>query len=161
MSALTVARLAASTPAARTAPVALPKSVVLHTAAELAYAGCDDLISIVHFTAPSAHQTGRSNTVSLDTATGQIHCDCKGAECGQVCWHACYVVAAWQRHQAVAEARALTNAKLLKYGKKHAFFVANYRARVGRAGEYDAVRLLAARWEYRQRRALAAMPLAA
>lgn len=158
MSAPTVARTAASTSAV---PIALPKSVIRHTAAELTYAGCDDLTSIVHFAAPSQRAAGRVNTVSLDTATGQIHCDCKGAECGQVCWHACYIVAAWQRHQAVAEARALTNAKLLKYGKKHAFFVANYRARVGRAGEYDAVRLLAARWEYRQRRALAAMPLAA
>lgn len=153
------AQLAATVPA--TAPRALPKSVAAHTAAELAYAGCDDLTSIVHFTAPSRHATGRVNTVSLDTATGPIHCDCKGSECGMVCWHACYVVAAWQQHPAVAEARALTSVRLLAFGLKHARLAKTYRQRIGKAGAYDAVRLLAARWEWRQRTAIAAMPLAA
>lgn len=47
--------------------VALPKSVALHSAAELAYADCDETSGIVHFTAPSSHKRGTLNIVSLDT----------------------------------------------------------------------------------------------
>jgi len=138
-----------------------PKSVARHSAAELTYADCDETSGIVHFTAPSGHKPGTVNTVSLDTYTGHIFCDCKGASCDRLCWHCCYVTAAWQAHPAVAEARVLSAARLLTYGQKHARLVATYRQRIGRAGDYDAVRLLAARWEYRQRTAIAAAPLAA
>jgi hypothetical protein len=143
------------------APLALPRSVSLHSAAELTYAGCDETSGIVHFTAPSGHKRGTTNTVSLDTYTGQIFCDCKGAQCDRLCWHVTYAVAAWQAHPAVSEARVLIGSRLITFGKKHARLVATYRQRIGRAGDYDAVRLLAARWEYRQRHAIADMPLAA
>ena len=147
---------------AETVPaVALPRSVALHRPAELAYAGGDETSGIVHFAAPSRHNPGTTNTVSLDTYTGHIFCDCKGAQCDRLCWHACWVTAAWQAHPAVAEARALTSARLLLFGQKHARLVATYRRRIGRPGAHDAVRLLAARWEYRQRRAIEAIPLAA
>jgi len=139
----------------------LPKSVALHSAAELTYADCDETTGIVHFTAPSGHQPGTINTVSLDTYTGHIFCDCKGASCERLCWHCCYVTTAWQAHPAVAEARVLSASRLIVFGKKHARLVETYRQRIGRAGDYDAVRLLAARWEYRQRHAIAAAPLAA
>ncbi|HEY8601212.1 MAG TPA: hypothetical protein VIL85_22460 [Thermomicrobiales bacterium] len=142
-------------------PVALPKSVAVHSAAELAYADCDETSGIVHFTAPSGHKPGSRNTVSLDTYTGHIFCDCTGAMTKHLCWHCCYVTAAWQAHPAVAEARVLIGSRLVAFGKKHARLVDTYHQRIGRAGDYDAVRLLAARWEYRQRRAIAAMPLAA
>ena len=141
--------------------VTLPKSVARHSAAELTYADCDETTGIVAFTAASHHRPGQRNTVSLDTYTGATFCTCKAAETGQLCWHRCWVVAAWQRHQAVAEARVLIGSRLLTFGRKHARLVATYRQRIGRAGDYDAVRLLAARWEYRQRTAIAAMPLAA
>jgi len=141
--------------------VTLPKSVARHSAAELTYADCDETTGIVHFTAASHHRPGQRNTVSLDTYSGATFCDCKAAQTGQLCWHRCWVVAAWQRHPAVAEARVLIGSRLLTFGKKHARLVATYRQRIGRAGDYDAVRLLAARWEYRQRTAIAAMPLAA
>ena len=142
-------------------PTVTPRSAALHSPAELAYAGCDETSGIVHFTAPSVHRAGRVNTVSLDTQTGAILCDCKAAETHRLCWHACWVVPAWQAHPAVAEARALTGARLLQFGTKHARLVATYRRRIGRPGDHDAVRLLAARWEYRQRKAIEAAPLAA
>jgi len=141
--------------------VALPKSVAVHRAAELTYADCDETTGIVHFAAPSTSKRGTRNTVSLDTYTGHLFCDCKGAQRDRLCWHCCYVTAAWQAHPAVAEARVLLGSHLSTFGKKHARLVATYRQRIGRAGDYDAVRLLAARWEYRQRTAIAAMPLAA
>ena len=141
--------------------VALPKSVAVHSATELTYADCDETTGIVHFTAPSGHQPDTRNTVSLDTYSGHIYCDCKGAQCDWLCWHCCYVTAAWQAHPAVAEARVLIGSRLVTYGQKHARLVATYRQRIGRPGDYDAVRLLAARWEYRQRHAIAALPLAA
>lgn len=141
--------------------VALPKSVAVRRAAELTYADCDETTGIVHFTAPSSHKRGTLNTVSLDTYTGQICCDCTGAMTNHLCWHVCFATAAWQAHPAVAEARVLLGSRLITFGHKHARLVATYRQRIGRAGDYDAVRLLAARWEYRQRHAIAAMPLAA
>jgi hypothetical protein len=141
--------------------VTLPKSVAVHSAADLTYADCDETSGIVHFTAPSGHKPGTVNIVSLDTYNGHLFCDCKGAQCDRLCSHCCYVVAAWQRHPAVAEARVLIGSRLVTYGQKHARLVETYRQRIGRAGDYDAVRLLAARWEYRQRAAIAVMPLAA
>ena len=143
------------------APRTLPKSVALHRPAELVYADCDETTGIVAFTAASHHRPGQRNTVSLDTYTGATFCDCKASQTGGLYWHRCWVVAAWQKHQAVAETRALTNGALLRFGMKHGRLVETYRQRIGRVGEYDAVRLLAARWEYRQRRAIAATPLAA
>ncbi len=139
----------------------LPKSVAVHRAAELTYADCDETSGIVHFTAPSTSKRGTLNTVSLDTYSGQIFCDCTGALTNHLCWHCCYVTAAWQAHPAAAEARVLIGSRLVTFGKKHARLVATYRQRIGRAGDYDAVRLIAARWEFRQRKAIAHMPLAA
>jgi hypothetical protein len=147
--------------AASPEPVALPKSVAVHSAAELTYADCDETTGIVHFTAPSTSKRGTLNTVSLDTYSGHIYCDCKGAQCDRLCWHCCYVVAAWQAHPAVAEARVLIGSRLITFGRKHARLAEAYRQRIGRPGDYDAVRLLAARWEFRQRKAIAHMPLAA
>ncbi len=141
--------------------VTLPKSVAVHRAAELAYADCDETTGIVHFTAPSTSKRGTLNTVSLDTSTGTIFCDCTGAMTNRLCWHVCFATAAWQAHPAIAEARVLSGSRLITFGKKHARLVETYRQRIGRAGDHDAVRLLAARWEYRQRHAIAAMPLAA
>lgn len=140
----------------------LPRSVARHAPAELAYAGCDDITGIVEFTAPSASATRQAvNTVSYDTSTGAIHCDCTAAMCGRACWHACWVVAAWERHQAMREVRILLGPQLLAFGRKHARLADTYRRRIGRVGEYDGVRLVAARYEWRHRAVLAIAPLAA
>lgn len=59
------------------------------------------------------------------------------------------------------EVRWLTDARLAAYGRKLAGMVAIYRARIGRVLPADALNLLAARAEWRQRAAGAApAPLA-
>jgi hypothetical protein len=143
---------------ARTAP--------LHSPAELAFHGCDDASGIVAYLAPSAHDATRVNTCALDTATGHILCDCKGAECGRVCWHADHIAAAWLASSAMLEVRWLSDAQLFRYGRKYAHLTATYRARIGRARSEDVIALTAARCEWRRRRAAArpallALPLAA
>ncbi len=138
---------------ARTAP--------LHSPAELTLATCDDITAIVAFVAPSASTPGKYNTVSLDTATGAIHCDCKGAECGRECWHRDLVAAAWAQSPAMREVAWLSDARLARYGAKLAGMVVQYRARTGRALALDVVNLLAARAEWRRRAAAAPAPVAA
>jgi hypothetical protein len=133
----------------------------LHTPAELALVGADDRTDIVVFQAPSASDATRVNTVALDTRTGEILCDCKGAEFGRVCWHADYVVAAWQRTTAIIAARSLTPEGLLAMGRKAAHMVGVYRQRCGRALPDDVLTLVAARSEWRRRAALAAEQRAA
>ena len=128
----------------------------LHTAAELTLVGADDRTDIVVFQVPSAHDTERVNTVSLDTRTGEILCDCKGAEFGRVCWPAYHVVAAWHRTTAMIAARSHTPTGLLAMGRKAATMVYVYRQRCGRALPDDVLTLVAARSEWRRRAALAA-----
>jgi hypothetical protein len=79
-----------------------------HTAAELTLVGADDRTEIVVFRAPSAYDAQRVNTVALDTRTGEILCDCKGAEFSRQCWHQDHVVAAWNRTTAMQAARHLS-----------------------------------------------------
>ena len=132
---------------ARTAP--------LHRPAELALIGCEDRTGIAVFQAASAHDAARVNTTALDTITGQILCDCKGAEFGRVCWHMDHALAAWERTPAMRAARALTDAALLRRGRKLAAMVEAYRARIGRPLPDDVTALVAARGEWRRRAALA------
>ena len=129
------------------------RSAAQHTPAELQFLSADDLTAIVAFTAPSASQPDRTNTVSYDTATGATLCDCRGAECGRACWHADLAPVAWQRHPAARDVRWLTDARLVAYGRKVAAMVTTYRARAGRVLPADATNLIAARWEYRRRAA--------
>ncbi len=139
-----------------------------HCPSELTLVACDDTTGIVAFAAPSRHEAGRTNHVALDTTNGAIHCDCTGAACGQECWHATLVVAAWERTEAAHIARMLSPVALLNQGRKHAFMVATYKARTGRALVDDVLILLAARYEWRRRVRLGvivggadALPLAA
>jgi hypothetical protein len=137
------------------------RTLTLHHHRELRFVGADETTGIVTFAAASASAAGKVNHVSYDTITGAVHCDCAGAACGRACWHADWVVAAWQAHPAMAEARSLPADMLLRYGTKLAGMVAQYRATIDRVLPLDAVNLVAARCAYRQRRALAAQPLAA
>jgi len=131
------------------------RTAALHTPAELRYHGCDETTGIVEFVADSRHHPGHLNTVSLDTTTGAIHCDCKGAQCHEDCWHADLVAAAWLGSPAMRDVRWLTAARLVRYGTTAAAMVNTYRARTGRVLPMDAANLIAARSEWRRRAALA------
>ena len=147
------------------------RTAPLHTPAELVLVAVDDTTGIVTFQAASRSNPVQPNHVGLDTAIGATHCDCKGAECGQACWHADLVAAAWLASSAMRDVRWLTDARLVRYGTAAAAMVATYRARTGRVLPMDAANLIAARSEWRRRAALApariqvgidhALPLAA
>ncbi len=137
---------------ARTAP--------LHRPAELTFLAADHSTGIVEFTAPSAHDPARVNTVSLDTTTGETLCDCQAGECHRQCWHQDHILAAWLATGAMTEVRWLTVAGLVRYGRKARRMVDTYTLRVGRILPADALALVAARSEYRLRAARAAAPLA-
>ena len=103
------------------------RTAALHTPAELRYHGCDETTGIVEFVADSRRHPGHLNTVSLDTTTGAIHCDCKGAQCHEDCWHADLAAAAWLASPAMADVRWLTAARLVRYGTAAAAMVNTYR----------------------------------
>ena len=141
-------------------------TALLHSPAELTLIGCDDLTGIAVFQAESRHDAARVNTTALDTVTGQILCDCKGAEFGRRCWHADHVVAAWHNTPAMRACRWLSPTALLNRGRKAAAMVAAYRERCGRPLQDDVTALVAARGEWRRREAVAPviaaeLPLAA
>lgn len=148
---------------AETVETASPsRTALLHHPAELRYQSCDDQLNIVHFVSASNHQPGHLNTTSYDVITGDIHCDCKGAQCGHTCWHGAWVAAAWERHDAMRRVRVLSTPALVRYGQRQCRMVELYRQRIGRVLPLDAVNLIAARCEYRRRHAIAVeMPLAA
>lgn len=132
------------------------RTAALHTPSEMSFLGCDDTTGIVAFIARSRHDAGRINTVSFDTYTGAIFCDCRGADCEKACWHGDLIVAAWERTQAAHIARLLSPVALCKQGRKAAYMVATYRLRCGRALPDDMLLLVASRYEWRRRAALAA-----
>lgn len=129
-----------------------------HTPAELTFVAADDRTGIVIFEAASAHDANRVNITALDTTTGQILCDCKGAAFGRVCWHQDHVVAAWHRSPAMRAARYLSPVALLNQGRKAAAMVATYRTRCGRPLQDDVLALVASRSEWRRRAVLAPLP---
>jgi len=110
-------------------------TAALHSPAELALIGCDDITGIVEFATSSKHDAARVNVVSLDTATGETICDCRGAECGRDCWHSDHVSAAWLASDAMLAVRWLTDDQLFRYDRKARRMVDTYtpRARVGRS----------------------------
>jgi hypothetical protein len=127
-----------------------------HSPAELAFVSCDHVTGIVAFAAPSKHDATRVNVVSLDTTNGDVHCTCKGAECGHWCWHADHVLAAWLASPAMQQVRWLTDAGLARHGRKARRMVTIYAARTGRIRPADALSLIAARHEWQRRAARAA-----
>ena len=133
-------------------------TAVLHSPAELAFVAADDLTGIVTFQAPSKSHPAQPKTTGLDTLTGAIHCDCKGAQCHEDCWHADLVAAAWLASPAMRDVRWLTDTQLRRYGRKTAAMAIMYRARTGRVLPMDAANLIAARSEWRRRAALAPLP---
>jgi len=141
------------------------RTAARHTPAELVLVAVDDTTGIVTFQAASQSNPVQPNSTSLDTSSGAIHCDCRGAQCHETCWHAELVAAAWLASPAMRDVRWLTAARLVRYGKTAAAMVATYRGRTGRVLPMDALNLIAARSEYRRRAAALAtaeaLPLAA
>lgn len=134
-------------------------TLVLHHHSELTFAGADTALNVVHFTAASKSKRGKVNTVSLDTVSGAIHCDCTAATVGtSSCWHSDWVGAAWAHHEARRVARGMTFQQLIKAGKKARHMVDYYNSRIWRCVPADAAMLVATRCEYRERAALAAAP---
>ncbi len=117
----------------------------------LRFLSADTTTGIVAYAVASQHDAKRINIVSLDTQTGATYCDCKASECYHTCWHLVAVVEAWNNEQARREVIWLTDAQLVRYGKKHALCVSTYQARTGRSRIEDRVALLVARGEYRRR----------
>ncbi len=115
-----------------------------HTAAELVFLSADTTTGIVEFAAASKSRPGEANIVSLDTTNGALHCTCKGAECGQACWHADHVLAAWLASPAMQQVRWLSDESLVRHGKKARSMVTIYAARIGRTLPADALSLVAA-----------------
>ena len=136
------------------------RTAALHTPAELALVAVDDATGIVTFRAESKSNPAQPNHTAYDTATGAIHCDCKGAQCDRACWHADLVAEAWLASPAMLDVRWLTDGQLVRYGKTAAAMVATYRQRTGRVLPMDALNLIAARSEWRRRAALAPAPVA-
>jgi len=135
------------------------RTAALHTPSELSCIGADDRTRIVVFQSASEHDAQRVNTVALDTSTGKIFCDCRGAEFGRQCWHAELIVAAWEQSPAMQAARWLSPVALLNQGRKAAQMVATYRERCGHPLQDDVLMLVAARSEWRRRAARAATDL--
>lgn len=134
----------------------------LHHHSELTFAAVDDITGIVSFTATSKGTRGKVNTVSLDTTTGDIHCDCTAAMVGtSTCWHQDWISAAWANHDARRATRHLTVAQLRKAGEKARHLCDFYRARIWRCVPTDAAMLIACRCEWRERAALAEQATAA
>jgi len=134
------------------------RTAARHTPAELVLVAVDDTTGIVTFTAPSKSHPAQPNHVSLDTATGAIHCDCKGAQCHEDCWHADHIAAAWRQTPAMRACLFLSSTALITQGRKAAAMVATYRARCGRPLQDDVIALVASRSEWRRRAALAPLP---
>lgn len=124
-----------------------------HAPAEL------DLVAIVGdvvtLAAASASRPGERNHVAHDLATGEAHCECKGALCGHACWHLDHAERrAIALVAALGEVRYLTDADLARRGRVLSNYVRRYTARAGRPLPADEERLTAARFEWHRRAAL-------
>lgn len=139
-------------------------SAAHHEPAELEYVSADDINNLVTFRAVSVSgANGGYNYASLDVASGEWHCSCKGAATGRECWHAALLQAAWDAHPARVLASRYTTAQLLRAGVKAARMCRAYRGRTWRVLPADAVALVACRSVYleRKRAAMAERTVAA
>ncbi len=125
-----------------TAPTARPT---------LRFVSADTTTGIVAYAVASQHDAARTNIISLDTTNGDTFCTCKAGECHRTCWHTTAVQAAWTAELTTVGVVWLTDAQLLRLGRKSARCVDTYTARIGRSLASDRVALLAARAEYRRR----------
>lgn len=122
-----------------------------HEASELRFADACHATNIVHFTAASAHNASRVNTVAYDVLTGEALCDCKAAENGRACWHVKTVAAAWANHPEMIKVAPLADDELLGYGRRFRNLIETSVRRRWNVPQAYQVRLLAARSEYKRR----------
>ena len=141
---MSAATAATTTAATATAP---------KTAAALRFLSADTTTGIVAYATPSQHDAGRTNIISFDTISGDTFCTCRASECNHTCWHEAAVVEAWAAELTTIGVVWLTDAQLLRLGRKSATCVATYATRVGRSLASDRIALLAAHAEYRRRAA--------
>jgi len=120
----------------------------------LRFLSADTTTGIVAYTVASQHDAKRTNIISLDTTNGDTFCTCKASECHHTCWHTSAIVEAWAVELATQGVVWMTDAQLLRYGRKHRLCVDTYQARIGRSRIEDRVALLVARCEYRRRLSL-------
>lgn len=122
-----------------------------HCITELGFVSADDIHNHVTYRALSNSRNGEWNYASLDIATGETHCSCKGHETGRECWHCTLIRAAWEAHPARVLAAQYTSEQLVRAGTKFARMCRVYRARIWRVLPDHAVGLLACRDEYLKR----------
>ncbi len=117
----------------------------------LRFVSADVTTGIIAYAVASQHDARRTNIVSLDTTNGATYCTCKAGECHRTCWHTTAIGATWAAELTTQGVVWLTDAQLLRLGRKSAALVARYEARIGRSLASDRIALLAARAEYRRR----------
>lgn len=117
----------------------------------LRFRSADVTTGIVAYAVASRHDARRTNVVSLDTQTGNTFCTCKAAECLKGCWHEAAIQAAWAAELAALGVAWMSDAQLMRLGRKSRLCVDTYRIRTGRSRIEDRVALLAARAEWRRR----------
>lgn len=117
----------------------------------LRFLSADAATGIVAFAVASKHNADRMNVVSLDTITSHVSCNCSAAQFGRTCWHSASAQESWAAELATQGLAWMTDAQLLRYGRKARLCVDTYEARTGRSRIEDRVALLAARGEYRRR----------
>jgi len=117
----------------------------------LRFLGADVSTGIVAYAVASVSIAARTHTVSLNTRTGTTCCTCIAAICARSCWHREAAVEAWDAELAALGVAWMSDAQLMRLGRKSRLCVDTYRIRAGRSRIEDRVALLAARGEYRRR----------
>lgn len=117
----------------------------------LRFLSADTTTGIVAYAVASRHDAARTNIISLDTQTGATFCTCRASECHHICWHEAAIQASWDAELAALGLVWMSDAQLMRLGRKSRLCVDTYRIRTGRSRIEDRVALLAARTEWRRR----------
>jgi hypothetical protein len=123
-----------------------PRTAAQHTADELRYHGISGAIAV--FSAPGASRPGERNFVYRDVVTGDAHCECKGAECGRLCWYLDNLEMAWLMRGVAPFVATLADDELLAAGT-----AVKARLEAGSGTRTDLLVWLQARVEWRARAA--------
>jgi len=143
------------------APATSTDTARFHCPSELTFLDADDLLNVVHYSAPSKSRPGDANVVALDVLSGATLCNCKAAETGHGCWHQTLAMSAWNGHETRVLASRFNDAQLQAAGAKANRMCRVYRRRIWRCLPDDQTMLLACRCEYRRRRGVVAHEYAA
>lgn len=117
----------------------------------LRFLSADTTTGIVAYAVASVSIAARTHTVRLDTRTGATSCTCVAAICARCCWHREEIIESWDAELAALGVAWMSDAQLMRLGRKSRLCVDTYRIRAGRSRIEDRVALLVARGEYRRR----------